>query len=385
MSVSLVEVRPADGGRALSDWLRVPARVFAGDPWYVPPLRLAERRRVDPRHNPFFRYGEAAFFLAYRGGEPVGRISAQINRSHLELHQDRTGHFGFFDCLDDLAAAQELVGAAEGWLRRRGLNHMQGPFSLAINQEAGLLVAGFEQPPALMMGHARPWADNLMHACGLTKVVDLNAYRISPAQTPKRVERLAELARGTGSIRIRQLDMRRFSKEVQLVFDIFNDAWSDNWGFVPIGGAEVAAVTAEMRTIMRSKFGLIAEIDGKAAAMLVVLPDLNRVIKSFRGRLLPFNWARLATAISRDRWKTARIPLLGIRKAYRTSAQASAVLSLLVAEILALGRTYDLDWVEFSWVLETNREMVALAEMAAGPPCKVYRIYGKDISFPSST
>lgn len=384
MTVSIVEIRPAEGGRALRDWLDVPERVFAGEASHVPPLRLVERQRVDPRHNPFFRHGEAAFFLVYRGGEPIGRISAQINLAHLERHQDQTGHFGFFDCIDDLAAAKGLVDAAGAWLRQRDLIRMQGPFSLAINQEAGLLVAGFDQPPALMMGQARPWADSLLQACGLTKVVDLNAYRMSPAQPPKRLERLADLARGTESIRIRQLDMHRFGEEVQLVFEIFNDAWSDNWGFVPIGDTEVAAIAAAMRPIMRGKFGLIAEIDGVPAAMLVVLPDLNRVIKSFRGRLLPFNWARLAAAIYADRWKTARIPLLGIRKAYRKSPQAPAVLSLLVAEILALGRTYDLDWVEFSWVLETNREMVALAEMAAGPACKVYRVYEKAIASASS-
>ncbi|MEQ1715219.1 MAG: dATP pyrophosphohydrolase, partial [Hyphomicrobium sp.] len=181
MSVSIVEIRPAEGGRALRDWLDVPERVFAGDASYVPPLRMAERQRVDARHNPFFRHGEAAFFVAYRGAQPIGRMSAQINHAHLARHQDHTGHFGFFDCIDDLAAARGLLDAAGAWLRKRDMIRMQGPFSLAINQEAGLLVAGFEQPPALMMGHARRWADSLLHACGLTKVVDLNAYRMSPA------------------------------------------------------------------------------------------------------------------------------------------------------------------------------------------------------------
>ena len=169
--------------------------------------------------------------------------------------------------------------------------------------------------------------------------------------------------------------MTRYSEDVTIIFDIFNDAWSDNWGFVPVSNAEIAVLARETKPFMRSKFGRIADVDGVPTAMIVALPDIHPIIASSKGRLLPFNWAKLLLAIKRDRWETARIPLLGIRKAHRGTPLSAALLSMLVADILDLGRSYNLDWVEFSWVLETNQQMNALAELAAGPPCKRYRLY----------
>ena len=255
------------------------------------------------------------------------------------------------------------------------MRHMVGPFNLSVNEDIGLLISGFDTPPAILSSHARAWEGPLLEACGLSKVVDLFAYRMRPAEAPDRLARLPTLARRLGRVKVRSFDMSRYTEDVSTVFDIFNDAWSDNWSFVPASEAEIAALTRETRPFMKGKFGRIAEVDGVPSAMIVALPDLNNVISGFRGRLLPFNWAKLMLAIKRDRWRTARIPLLGIRKVHRGTPLAPAILALLVADILELGRTYDLDWVEFSWVLETNRSMVALAELAAGPACKRYRIY----------
>lgn len=374
-----IEIRQIDNSRGVREWLEVPGVVFAGDPSWVPPLNLAERERISPRHSPFFSFGEAAFFVALRDGKPVGRISAQVNRRHLEHHNDATGHFGFFNAIDDVAVARALVDAAAGWLRARGLRRMVGPFNLSVNEDIGLLISGFDSPPAILSSHARSWEGPLLEACGLSKVVDLHAYRMRPTDAPPQIARLAALARKFENVRMRSFDMSRYAEEVATVFDVFNDAWSDNWSFVPVSDAEIASLARETRPFMRGKFGRIAEIDGKPVAMIVVLPDVNNVIAGFRGRLLPFNWAKLILAIKRDRWKTARIPLLGIRKAYRGTPLAPAILSLLVSEIIDLGRAYDLDWVEFSWILETNRPMVALAQLAAGPACKRYRMYSLEL------
>lgn len=376
----MLTIRELRGKSALRDWLGVPGRIYGGDANYVEQLHFSERERISRKHNPLFSYGDAEFFLAYAGDRPVGRISAQINNMHLAQHSDKTGQFGFFDCVQDPAVARRLVEAAASWLRARGMQHMCGPFNLTINQDSGLLVSGFSTPPAILTGHAAPWTGALLEQCGLSKAIDLFAYRIKPDRPTPEIERLAKLAKGSGRIRIRNVDMRRFSQEAQLIFDIFNDAWSDNWGFVPAGSEDVRAIVRDMRPIMRGKFGLVAEIDGEPAAMLIVLPDLNRVIAPFGGKLLPLNWLKLAYEIYADRWKTARIPLLGIRKVHRTSPLAAGVLSLLVSETLKLGRVYDLDWVEFSWILETNRSMVNLATIAAGPPAKVYRVYKGDVS-----
>jgi GNAT superfamily N-acetyltransferase len=374
-----IEIRQVTTSRGIREWLRVPHVVFAGDPNWVPPLNLVERQRISPRHSPFFSFGEAAFFVALRDGRPVGRISAQINRRHLERHNDVTGHFGFFNALDDAEVARALVDTAAGWLRARGMRRMVGPFNLSVNEDIGLLIDGFDSPPAVLSSHARRWEGQHLEACGLAKVVDLLAYRMRPADAPAQVARLAALARKLGRVSTRSIDMSRYAEEVATAFDVFNDAWSDNWSFVPMSEAEMAALARDTRPIMQGKFGRIAEVEGEPAAMIVVLPDLNDVIAGFGGRLLPFNWARLLWAIKRDRWRTARIPLLGIRKQYRGTPLAPAILSLLVAEIIDLGRAYNLDWVEFSWVLETNRPMIAVAELAAGPACKRYRMYGLDL------
>lgn len=376
---SNLEIRQIDSSRGIREWLEVPRVVFADDPTWIAPLNLAERQRISPRHSPFFATGEAAFFVALRDGRPVGRISAQINRRHLDVHNDATGHFGFFNAIDDPSIARALVETATQWLRARGMRRMVGPFNLSVNEDIGLLISGFDSPPAILSSHARTWEGALLEACGLCKVVDLLAYRMRPAEAPEQIARLASLARKLGRVKVRQFDMSRYGDEVATIFDIFNDAWSDNWSFVPASTAEISALARETRPFMRGKFGRIAEVDGVPSAMIVALPDLNDVISGFDGRLLPFNWARLLLAIRRDRWRTARIPLLGIRKSHRGTALAPAILAMLVADILELGRAYDLDWVEFSWILEDNRPMVALAELAAGPACKRYRMYGLDL------
>ena len=375
MQGPLIEVRSISGAAGVRDWLAVPEVVFAGDPAWVPPLHLVERERISVRHNPFFTFGEAVFFVCYRDGQPVGRISAQVNRSHLERYRDATGHFGFFNCIDDEAAARALVDAAARWLSQRGMTRMLGPMNLSINEDIGLLIDGFETPPFILSSHARRWEGALLERCGLKKTVDLYAYCMNPSQLPAQVHRLAQFARESGRVKVRTFNMSRYGAELELIFDIFNDAWSDNWGFVPFSQAEVKSLVKSTRPIMRGEYGRIAEIDGKPAAMMVGLVDLNAVIGPYRGRLLPFNWAKLGAALWRNQVKAARIPLLGVRKEHRSSSLAPAVLSLLVAEFIDVGAYYGLDRVEFSWVLEHNRAMTRLAELSAGPPYKTYRIY----------
>lgn len=374
-----LDVRILGEGAAISDWIAVPKLVMASDPTWICPLDIVEKERVSPAHNPFFEYGEARFFVAYDQGRPVGRISAQINRLYNETRGEPASQFGFFDCIDDQKVARALVDHASQWLASRGATSMEGPFSLTINQDSGLLVSGFEHQPAIMTSHAPPWAGGLLESCGLSKCMDLFAYRMSTANAPVDFQRLAKLALQGDRVRVRPLDMSRYRKETALVFDIFNDAWSDNWNFIPINGREAAALARDMRPLLRSKFSWIAEIDGHPAAMIIVLPDINRVIERFRGRLLPFNWLKLAFSVWRDRWQTARVPLLGIRKKFRGDPVAVCALSMLLSEVMNVSRQYDLEWAEISWVLETNRPMLQLAGMAAGKPVRVYRIYRKDI------
>lgn len=383
-AVGDLTIRELRDGRGVKDWLAVQPLVFRDDPAWIRPLDLVERRRIDRRHNPFFNFGEAALFVAYRGGVPVGRISAQVNQRHLDQHGDAAGHFGFFDCIDDQEVARGLLDRAGSWLRERGLKRVIGPTSFSINEDIGLLVDGFDTEPAIMCSHAPPYAGRLLEQCGFSKEIDLLAYRIDPRMAIKKSERLGTLFGAASQVKVRQIKVRHlnladFRAESQIIFDIYNDGWRDNWGFVPFDKTEIEVLGREMRPLMRSKFGRIIEIDGKPAATVVCLPDINRVIAPFRGRLLPFNWARLLAAIRRDRWTTARIAVMGIRMEYRKTPLAMTLLSQMITAMLKLEREYAFEWMEFSWILENNHPMVKVAEYLAGPPRRVYRVYTADL------
>jgi short chain dehydrogenase len=220
---SEVKIIRVEGKREIRDWLAVPHRVFADDPAWVPPLHFLERRRISPKHAPFFSFGEAALFLAYRDGVAIGRISAQINRRHLERYRDGAGHFGFFDCLDDPDAAVALGSGAESWLRERGLRRMVGPLNFSVNEECGCLVSGFETPPAMLMTHARTWTGRLLENAGLQKEIDLFAYRLVPTEAPKRVYEIAELASHTRFARLTWADTQRRC-ELSLTFSMMHGA-----------------------------------------------------------------------------------------------------------------------------------------------------------------
>ena len=376
MTISISQI---DRKHGVKDWLAVPHIVFAGDPVFVPQLDFMEKQRIDPGHAPFFKFGEAAFFVAYRDGKPVGRLSAHINRRHLEQYRDATGNFGFFDCVDDREAAQALIDRAAAWLKERGMARMVGPYSYSLNDECGCLVEGFDTPPAILMPHARRFTGRLLEQTGLAKEMDLYVYRTKPATVP-RIAKLAERAKRVGDISLRLFDMKRYTQEIELLVEIFNDAWSGNWGFVPFSRPEIDALAAELKPFFRNEYGRFMLVNGKVVGVIVLLPDLNNIIKSFGGKLLPFNWAKLVWALKRETWRSARVPLMGLRREWHTTPQAGGLLAMMAQSMIEQGMTrYDLDWVEYSWVLEINKPMMAFGETLAGPPVKTYRIYAKNI------
>ena len=375
-SVIISEVRDRRGRR---DWLLLPYVVHADDPAWIPPLLLQEKLRLSERVNPFFAFGRAKYFLAYRGGEVVGRISAQINDNYIRQYNRKVGHFGFFVCFDDTLAAKALVDAAAQWLRSQGAVEMSGPYSFSINEETGLLVEGFDTPAAFLMNHARPYFGKLLESAGLSKEMDTLAYRMSPQQIPPTVLRLAEQGRRVQGLKIRKLDKSRFAEDIRIVLDIYNDAWRDNWGFVPFADAEVAAMARELKPFLPGGFGRIVSLDDQPIAMILIIPDLNDIERDFGGRLLPFNWAKLVYRLWRGKARSARILMLGVRKPYQGTMSAGGVLALMISEIIEESKSYEFDWVEFSWVLETNKPMNALARLAAGEPVKRYRIYRKSL------
>ena len=357
-------------------FLRVPWAIYREDIHWVPPL-LAERRdHLNPRKNPFFDRAEAKYWLARRGAETVGRISAQVNHAYLKQHNDATGHFGFLEAEDNAETFQALLSAAEGWLREKGMRRATGPFSLSINDESGLLIEGFDAPPSIMMGYARPYYGDRLAEAGYKKAKDLICYRyMTDLENSPQVATFLKRAKQIDGLVIRHLDMRRYRSELANIIDIFNDAWSDNWGFVPLSDAEIRHMSKMLRPLVRSQNFAIAELDGKPVAMAVSLPNLNEAIADLGGRLLPFGWAKLLWRVRLKTIKTARMPLMGVRKEYQGSLTGAVLAFSVIDAVRAAQKQAGVQIGELSWILEDNLPVRHMIEQFGGVAYKTYRIY----------
>ncbi len=368
--------RPADDAA----FIRLPWAIYRDDPAWIPPLLMERREHLDPRKNPFFDSAETRFWLALRDGRPVGRISAQVNRAYLEKHRDDTGHFGMLEAEDNAETFRALLHVAEDWLRGQGMRRVLGPFNLSINEESGLLVEGFEHPPLLLMGHARPYYATQLEALGYRKAKDLICYHYDARNdlTPPAAQLVAKTSRWE-NLTIRSLDMSRYFEDLAIIMDIFNDAWSGNWGFVPMSEAELRHMAKSLRPIVRAESVAIAELEGKPVAMAIGLPNVNEAIADLNGRLLPFGWAKLLWRLKVKTPKTARMPLMGVRKAYHNSL-LGATLAISVAErIRQAQRAVGVQGGELSWILEDNRRMRHMIEQFGGVAYKTYRIYERGL------
>lgn len=377
-----IQVTPVETGKDLDAFLRVPWRTYAEDPQWVPPLLLERRQHLSPKHNPWFEHAEARLWIAWSGGEPVGRISAQIDRLRLEQHGDEAGTFGFLEAIDRQEVFSALFGAAEGWLRDRGLRRVFGPFSLSINDESGLLVDGFERPPSMMMGHARPWYGPRVEEQGYSKARDLLAYWVDMTQPfPDSLKRLIASGIGDSRVTFRPMDFSRYTEELRLIVDIFNDAWRDNWGFVPMTEGEVRHLAKSLRPLIKPEWVIIGEVEGEPAAFAVTLPNVNEAIADLNGRLLPFGMAKLLWRIKVRGTTSGRMPLMGVRKRYQGGVLGAALALGVIERAYEYHRARGrVTGAELSWVLENNRPMRRLIERLAPQAYKTYRVYQKDLS-----
>ena len=381
MSDGDLRIAPVDDGAGLKDFIALPRRIYAADPMWIPPLEFERRGHLNRKANPFFAHADTAFWLAWRNGRPVGRISAQIDRMSLAQHGDATGHFGFFEAEDDPAVFAALFRAAEEWLRRQGMSHVRGPFSLSINDESGLLVDGFDTAPFMMMGHAPTYYGDRIEQQGYAKAKDLLAYLYDFSKPlPAFVETMAEKARASHKITVRSLTSANYARDISMIMEIFNDAWSDNWGFVPFDENEIQHVANELKPLLREDFVCIADVDGKPAAMMVGLPNLNEAIRDLNGRLLPFGWAKLLWRLKFGTVTTARVPLMGVRRAYHRTPVGAALACAIISRIRASGIKHGVKRVEASWILEDNMGMRRLVESAGCRHYKTYRVYEKALA-----
>ena len=362
----------------LKAFLDVTRHVYRNDPSWVQPLTLERLDHLNPRKNPFLDGIEACYWIVYLDGKPAGRISAQVNAAHLELHHDATGHFGFLEAIDDEEAFSLLLDTASTWLRLRRMERMQGPFNLSINDESGLLVEGFDTPPSMMMPHGKPYYDARLAEQGLVKAKDLIAYRYDNTMPiPPTARRLIERTAKTGGLVVRPLDMRHYVDEIRLICDIFNDAWAENWGFIPFGDAEAQYLAKAIRPLISAGCFAIAELDGEPVAMTVTLPNLNEAIADLDGRLLPFGWAKLLWRLKVTGVKSGRMPLMGLRRKWHGTLKGTAATLGVMDAVNRYHRSQGVREGELSWVLEDNAAVQHLIEAVGAVPYKRYRVYEK--------
>jgi hypothetical protein len=377
-----LEISPVGSRADRNAFVDLPWTLYANDPNWRAPLKDEVHALISgPKRNPWFLHGRAEFFLARRDGNVVGRISAQV----CDLVQQRRpglGQWGLFETIDDVEVAAALIRTAESWLRAQGMTRAQGPISISIWDEPGLLVAGFDTPPKVMMGHHLPYYERHVLAAGYQGVKDLFAWNVQVTDGfPEVVNRIVAAGEKNKRIRIRPVDLKRFDSEARIILDILNEAWGNNWGFVPLTDAEVAHVGKKLKPIVLPHQVLIAEYDGEPVAFMMSLPDINELTRDLDGRLLPFGWAKLLWRLRNPQTTWFRVPLMGVRTELQSTRTASLLAFMMIEYVRRTGvANHGASWAEIGWILDDNGPMISIADAVGARVAKTYRIYEAELT-----
>jgi hypothetical protein len=361
-------------------FVRLVEAIYKDDPNWVKPLEMERLELLTPEKNPWFEHATAQFWIAYRGDRPVGRISAQVCEMVQENIHRGLGQIGMYEALDDLELSAALFGTAESWLKDQGMDRVQGPFNLSVNSECGLLIDGFDTPPLIMMGHARPYYATHFEAAGYQKAKDMFAYKLNITKgMPPFVDRVTRFGENNKRLVVRRINKRNYKAEVETFFDIFNESWSDNWGFLPFTKAEAEHAAKSMRPLIRDYMVRVCEYDGEAAAFMITLPDINLMIRDLDGRLLPFGWLKLLWRLGRGCTTGVRVPLMGVRKKYQDTRIGGTMAICLIEHCRRAVVKRGGEWGELSWILEDNLGMRNILEQCGSEIYKTYRVYEKTL------
>jgi hypothetical protein len=379
MAATDIVVSPVETKADMKAFIQLPNRLYAGHKGYIPPLNMEREEAFSPKKNPVFEHLEARFFLARRAGKVVGRISAQIDRLYLERYPDRTGHFGCLSAEDDPAIFAALFASAEAWLREKGMARVTGPFSLSINEETGLLVWGFDSRSVLMVPYDPPWSGPRVEAAGYTKAKDLFSYDYDVQNAPETIgRRLLARADMADSVKIRTINTKMFDAEIRTMVDIFNDAWSDNWGYVPFTQAEIDHAAKALRPVIVPELFIFAEVNDEAVAYVLALSNLNEAIADFGGSLNPINLVKLLWRLKISGIHSTRVPLMGVRKKFRNHPLMGAGLAMMAIDTLRTnGKRLGKTSAELGWILEDNKPTNNIIRSCGGVHYKTHRIYEK--------
>jgi len=359
----------------MNQFIRFPWKVYQGNPNWVPPL-ISEIKFILSNKNPFFRHAEAACLLARKNGEVIGRIAAIVDRNHINIHHEQAGFFGFFECRPEPDIAQKLLDAAAAWLRARDIVTMRGPMNPSTNDECGFLLEGFDSPPMIMMTYTPAYYLNYMEQCGLVKAKDLYAYIsvIRDVSAGRRLEKLASAikTRIPGLV-VRPANMKNFQKELEAVKEIYNSAWSRNWGFVPMSDEEIESMAKRLKPLIVPELLIMAEINDSPAGFFMAVPDYNQVLARLNGKLGPVEIVKFL--LYRRKISDIRVLTMGVKEEYRKKG----IEGLLYLESFKAAMKKGYERAEMSWVLEDNELMKKGCEVMGGKLYKKYRIYEKKI------
>ncbi|NNE26117.1 MAG: hypothetical protein HKN09_04690 [Saprospiraceae bacterium] len=370
MSLIVVE---ANSKKEIKQFIDFPHSLYEGDPHYVPELYLAQKEMFDRKKYPFYEYGDVQCFLAFKHGKLAGRIAAIKNKRYNDYHKSNVGFFGFYDFIDDQEVAQALFDHAKRWLAVEKYDALIGPTNFTTNETAGYLVDGFDGPPMIMMTYNKVYYDRIMKALGLTKEMDLFAYFIPSFEASEKSIKLSgmiEQRLQKQGITVRNINLKNFKSEVELIKKVYNEAWEDNWGFVPFTDSEFKHLADGLKMLADEKFAYIAEDNGEAVGFSISLPNVNEVTINFKkGRLFPFNIIRLL--LNKNKVQSVRILATGVKEAYRRKG----IEAIFFARNIQEARRRKLKGGEASWILESNDMMVKAAENLNGIKYRTYRLY----------
>ena len=375
-----ITVRPVLNKKDQTTFLKVPFPIYANDPKWVAPLFLERFEHLSEKKNPYFQHAKAQLFIAEKDGQPIGRISAQICQLHQERYKDQTGQFGFLEAVDDSAVFAALFKTAESWLRERGMKRALGPFSFSINDETGLLIDGFETMPNMMMGHATRYYQKRVEEQGYKKAKDLLAYEFDNIKgLPPVMRKMVDRMMASGDLTVRPLNKKNMAGEIDIVMDIFNDAWSENWNYIPFTRAEVEMLAQLFKMLLDAKAVQIASWKGEPAAFCLAIANINEWFQGLNGRVMPFGLFKLLPRVLSGRSRSVRVPLMGVKKKYQDGAigagLALAAIRASSDHVISKGVTHG----EYSWILEDNMRVRHILESMGSRVYKTYRVYEKQL------
>ena len=378
-------IRPVETKKDRKIFIDLPFRLYADDPNWVPPLKSEALGLITPEKNGWFSHAKAQLFLAEEDGRVVGRISAHIDTLALTMPPEQgfgpgVGQWGLMEA-ERQDIFQALLARAEAWLREQGMTRALGPISMSIWEEPGLLIDGYDHPPTIMMGHAKREYRGWIEWAQYRPVKRLMTYEVDVTkQFPPIVQRIIKSGEKNPRITVRNVDKTKFEEEAAIILSILNDAWRDNWGFVPLTPPEIKDVGVKLKPIVFNDLIRIAELDGRPVAFMITLPDLNEAIKPLNGSLLPFGWAKLLWWLRKPKVRTVRVPLMGVVKELQASRMASQLAFMMIEYIRrASVENYGAERAEIGWILDDNQGMRSIAETIESRVNKVYQVYERTL------